>query len=567
MQHYPMFPAREILNLNGVWDFNFIGDAELESLNPANFEFNDLMPVPGAFDCTPTYYCKRGVALYRTTFRLDHTCCNTWIKLDGIGLRGRFWMDGEEIGSTALPYSALEFDCASMAAGPHTFTAAIDNRFDPEKMKLFLPGFDFYAFGGFYRGVSLHTFCEPYGFERVQVRTVDYRTGRVSLRFMFRGDVPEQVSVALRFNTEEDFCQFDLDLVNAAAELEIEVPDFKLWSPESPNLHTVEVITESDRIIERFGIRQVAAGHKIILLNGEPIYLKGFNRHESHPQFGPASPEQLMIEDLQNLKDLNCNFVRGAHYPQDPRFLDLCDRMGMLVWEESLGWGNDAAQMADPEFRQLQEEQTRIMVRHSINHPSVIIWGFLNEFASGTQEGYDICKQLVDTIKAEDNSRLVTFACSHVRNDICHDLVDIIAYNIYPGWIMAADCMDEPPETILPEQKLVVDYFRARVPADKPIMVSEMGCCAVYGQHDRAAAQWTEEFQAEYLEKVIQTVFGTDELCGLTIWQFNDAKSFLRKGANIRCKPFSYNLAGVFDMYRRPKLAAGVVKKLFGGKS
>ena len=88
----------------------------------------------------------------------------------------------------------------------------------------------------------------------------------------------------------------------------------------------------------------------------------------------------------------------------------------------------------------------------------------------------------------------------------------------------------------------------------------------LYGSHDRAAAQWSEEFQAEYLAEVIRQVFASPDLCGLAIWQFNDAKSYLRKGSNIRCKPLAQNLAGVFDQYRRPKLAAETVKKLFAEK-
>ena len=181
----------------------------------------------------------------------------------------------------------------------------------------------------------------------------------------------------------------------------------QLWSPENPHLHTLEVQFGTDRMIERFGIRTVRTGKRCVLLNGKPIYLKGFNRHESHPEFGPATPEQVMIEDLQNLRDLHCNMVRGCHYSQDQRFLDLCDEFGMLVWEESLGWGNSAAQMADPEFRALQEQQTRLMVRNSINHPSGIIWAFLNEQDSSTPEGYAITEQLVRSIKEEDSSRIV----------------------------------------------------------------------------------------------------------------------------------------------------------------
>ncbi len=558
MNIYPLFPERKILNLNGEWDFNFIGDAELVKLDPAGFEFNDLMSVPGAFDSSPAYYCRRGVALYRTGFTLDADCGNALLKLGGLGLRGRFWIDGREAGFTELPYSGIEFETGKLAAGPHVLAAALDNRFYPDKNELFQPFYDFYAFGGFYRGVELQVVPETGSIDRVQVRTLDYRTGKVGVRCLFRGMQPE--TIQYRFDGSGEF-----QSVKMAEEIELTVSDFKIWSPESPALHTIEIKAGEDRIVEMFGIREIKTGNKSLMLNGKPVYLKGFNRHESHPQFGPATPLQVMIEDLQNLKDLNCNFVRGAHYPQDQRFLQLCDRLGIMVWEESLGWGNRPESLADAGFMDLQERQTRLMVRNSINHPSVIIWGFLNEFHSESEEGYELCKRLVRAIKDEDNSRVVTFACNHTQDDICHELVDIIAYNTYPGWI-SNNYELEPPELIKPDREQIIKYFRDRVSADKPIMVSEMGCCAIYGQRDLAKAQWTEEFQAEYLEAVIKDIFSSDDICGLTIWQFTDAKSYLRKGANIRAKPFAQNLAGVFDQYRRRKFAADTVKKLFAEK-
>ena len=565
MKTFPQYPLRKIFQLDGLWDFKFLDDIEIENIDPFLHEFDNIMCVPGAFDCSPDYYCKRGVAIYRTEFNIDADCKNSLLKSGGIGLRGRFWIDNREIGFTNLPYSGIEFAGGHLSAGKHEFYAAIDNRMDPDKMKLFLPAYDFYAFGGFYRSIELHILPDNFYIDRIQVRTADYKKGKVGITFLFKGNVPAEEKVLLRFNTEKDFRQIDLSIIQGRAQIEMSVPDFQLWSVNKPALHTLEVKTVNDYIIESFGIREIKTGNRILLLNGEPVYLKGFNRHESHPGFGPAIPEQLLIEDLQNLKAMNCNFVRGCHYPQDQRFLDLCDRTGLLVWEESLGWGNTAEQMADPEFISLQEQQTRFMVRNSINHPSIIIWAFLNEFHSQTGEGRDICKKLVTTIKKEDSSRLVTFACNHTGDDTCFDLVDIISYNTYPGWI-SNDNIREPVDEIAPDRDKIIKYFRSCIPAGKPILISEMGCCGVYGEHDRAYAQWTEDFQAEYLAEVIKRIFDSAEICGLTIWQLNDAKSYLRKGANIRCKPFALNLAGVFDQYRRPKLAVKVVQTLFRNK-
>ena len=112
-------------------------------------------------------------------------------------------------------------------------------------------------------------------------------------------------------------------------------------------------------------------------------------------------------------------------------------------------------------------------------------------------------------------------------------------------------------------QRKILRALREKFGADKPVIVSEMGTCAIYGQHDAANAQWTEEFQEEYLKSVMETVFAEPDIRGLTIWQMCDAKSFLRQGANIRCKPLALNLAGVFDVYRRPKLAAQTVAEAF----
>ena len=562
IKNYPLYPSRSILNLDGVWDFCFVGDTELEQLDPGGFRFSDVMCVPGAFDCSPDCYGKRGVALYRTEFTLENEMPNALLKLGGLGLRARLWIDGREIGFVKLPYSGVELETGRLSAGKHTLSAALDNRFDPEKMKLFLPYYDFYAFGGFYRSVSLHLLPEAFRIDRVQVRMIDCRTGKVNLRFLFKGDVPETLAAQIRFDTQSAFDAVSLTVRNGAASLDASVPDFRLWSTDAPHLHSLEAKAAGDHIVESFGIREIRADKNRILLNGAPVRLKGFNRHESHPEFGPATPVQVMIEDLQNLRRLNCNFIRGCHYPQDQRFLDLCDRMGFLVWEESLGWGNTAEQMADAEFQDLQERQTRLMVRNSINHPSVIIWAFLNEFQSFSKEGRAICTRLSDAIREEDASRLVTFACSYVRNDICTDLMDIIAYNTYPGWI-TDDAAEDPPSYIRENRDTIIARFRTYNPPDKPILVSEMGCCGLYGQHDRGGAQWSEEFQAEYLEEVIRRVFESPELCGLSIWQFNDAKSYCRTGGNIRCKPLAQNLAGVFDQYRRPKLAAETVRKLF----
>ena len=99
------------------------------------------------------------------------------------------------------------------------------------------------------------------------------------------------------------------------------------------------------------------------------------------------------------------------------------------------------------------------------------------------------------------------------------------------------------------------------------MIVSEIGTCGVYGRHDPAAAQWTEEFEAEYIGDALDAIFATPEICGIAIWQFTDSRSYHRGGAPIRTKPFAENLAGLYDGYRRAKAVVPVVREKFKGKN
>jgi len=546
------------LDLNGFWNFNFIENAAVDT---ENTEYPCWMCVPGTFDSQPDWNCRRGTGFYKREFTLEAPCAGAFLQVDGMGLRGSFAVDGRDIGRSELAYSPLEFALGPLSAGKHVLTAKIDNTLAEVPDQLFQPYYDFYAFGGFYGGVSLKLMSGAFAIDRVQVRTLDYRTGRVRLDLLFHGDAPEDVEAAIGFDggAERTF-----QIRNRR--LELEVPNFRLWSPEEPNLHELTVRIGGELHRETFGIREIRADGKRLVLNGRDLYLLGFNRHDTSGMSGGASPDALMLEDLQNLKRMHGNFIRGSHYTQRERFLDLCDRMGVMVWDEPLGWNNTPEQMSNPDFIAKNQEQIRRMIRTSFNHPSVIIYGFLNECSSDTPEGEALVKLLCETVRAEDSGRLVTFACNRRFTDRAHKYTDIISFNTYPGWI--TDRFDAgPTDDMKPNQDKIIATMREKFGNDKPMIVSEMGTCGIYGQRDAAAAQWTEEFQAEYLQAVMDTVFAEPELRGLTIWQMCDAKSYLRKGQNLRTKPLAQNLAGVFDIYRRPKLAAAVVAEGFAAQA
>ncbi len=562
--------AMEKMDLNGMWEFRLERDTPLEEVRMPDFLPNDRMPVPGCWDTMSHYYNQRGTGCYRRTFELDGDAANAFLDIDGCGLRSRYWVDGREIGFSKLPWSRFTFETGPLKAGRHMLVCAVDSIVDGDRVKLFSNFYDFYPFGGFHHGVSLWVQRSAVELRRVVVRTRDYRNGTVELEAQFAGaGAPSNFTASVAFDTA---AVRDVAFTNLRARLT--VPGFRLWSHRSPNLHTVSVsvptLGAAKPVTTRFGVRQVGTANGRITLNGEPVYLKGVNRHESHYEFGVTTPVQLMYEDIRNLKDLGGNFIRGSHYAQCEAFLDLCDEMGVLVWEESLGWGNGREQLDDPEFCALQEEQTRLMVRNSINHPCVIVSAFLNEPRSGEQSCLRLVNRLVDVIRAEDSGHLVTFACSQTADDISHVNTDIIAYNTYPCWYgdeLTTGSNEEMRENIRRCHARIVKRFRDLYHDGRPIIVSETGVKADYGVRDpRGKAQYTEDFQDEYERLMLEEIFANREIAGIAIWQFTDAKTYTRT-RGLRNRSYGVNTGGLYDLYRRPKLVVETVRELFTAKS
>lgn len=549
------------LSLNGLWDFKLERDRTLEDVALPAFAADAKMTVPGAWDATSHYYNQSGTGCYRTHFTLKEGVVNAFLVIDGCCLRSKYWLDGKEIGFSKLPWSRFEFETGPIAAGEHELVAAVDNVVDNSKVKLFWDFYDFYPSGGFQHGVSLDLQEKAVEIRKVIVRTRDYRTGLVELEVKYAKDGPDDFSADVAF---DGGAARKTEFKGRRARLT--VPAFRLWTPETPNLHTVAV----DGVKARFGVRQVGTAGGRITLNGRPVYLKGVNRHEAHYEFGGTTPVQIMYEDIRNLKDLGGNFIRGAHYAQCEAFLDLCDEMGVLVWEESLGWGNVAKQILDPEFRALQEEETRLMVRNSINHPSIVISAFLNEPDSSMPECKTLVERLVDVVKAEDTGHLVTFACHRCTSDISHEKTDLIAINVYPGWYShppVTGTRDEIRRNLSACYDEVISYFRKKFGDDRPIIISESGVKADYGARDpRGKAQYTEDFQDEYERIMLEEVFTRKDFAGIAIWQFIDAKTYTRRTSGIRGRSYGVNTGGLYDLYRRPKLVVETIRELYRAK-
>jgi len=273
-----------------------------------------------------------------------------------------------------------------------------------------------------------------------------------------------------------------------------------------------------------------------------------------YPQLGPSLPTSQYQADLDLLQlDLHANFVRGAHYPQDGRFLDMCDQRGILVWNEALAWGNQPPVLTNTSFMAAELGTARAMLASAANHPSILLWGFFNEGVSNDPASTPSYAAMAETFRA-DRSRLVTWASNRKRNDLGYKYADVISFNSYPGWY-GGDA-----DSVVPSWEADAAWVASEWPS-KPFIISETGAGGVAGNRSDNLSRWSEEYQALVDGLDAQVAVNSSQIAGLALWQFTDIKvDQLNSSAG---RPGGINNKGVFDQYRRPKLAAQRVAEIF----
>lgn len=479
------------------------------------------------------------------------------IRFRGMGMWTRIFVDGTELRTFALPYSQVEVDVPESALTRRELVVLSCNQFSVERVPLQENFYDFYAYGGIFRSVELHVLPEvSIARARLTPTLPNNVHGVISLKGMTDGALPVLVRA-----DGEIVLQTEVLVAEGRAEFQFTVPGALPWSAESPSLYTVTIETPGDDVSQRIGFRSIETVGGELRINGEPVKLLGYCRHEAHPQYGPALPLQQLVQDLQILKDMGCNFIRGSHYPQDPDFLALCDELGFYVFEESLGWGNRERHFSNPAFCEGQVEQTRLMIEKSFNHPSVIMWGFLNEGASNEAYAVPLYRTLYELCKEEDPTRPATFASMHPFEDLCFAYCDIISINTYPGWYAHDKDETRPLDEIETRIDKIIGQLARTGQNAKPFLISEIGAGAIYGWRDPLNAHWTEDYQSDYLGIVCRRVVSDRRIAGVAIWQFFDCRTY--SSAHAMQRPRAFNNKGSLDEYRRPKLAFHTVKKIF----
>ena len=511
-------------NIDGIWEFAWAEDI------PETPRYASFAAVPGCFDAEGLRFNRRGAGWYRR--KIIVSGARQRLRIGASGLHTVVFLDGRKLDESYLAWSPLTTEFTT-EPGEHELVIRVDNFIQDHP--LFMDRYDFYGFGGIYDHVTLEEIMEQ-EVRTLEVLPLDHTTGEIQLRIETEAPV---LKIAFDGGAEQS--------LENTRELRLKVPDFRVWSPEHPFLHTVRVNERT----EEFGIRTIDWSGPRLKINGEEIKLRGVNRHESHPEFGPATPESLIASELLRIKQAGLNFIRGSHYPQREFLFRMCDRLGLMVWEEPLSWGNQSEDLEAPRFLDTLAQQLELTIRTSFNHPSLLIHGFLNECASETEAGVRAVGRMMEICHRLDPTRPATFAGNRPLQDKCLDLVDIVAMNVYPGWYGEDGISDVPA--------ILEEY--SRLCPGKVKVISEIGAGAICGFHSEApSVPWSEEYQAEYIALVIQSVMSNPQWSGFVLWMFCNANTYtdtVHKTGRPRC----YNNKGLLDEYRRPKLAWNALRK------
>lgn len=541
---------RKIQELEGLWDFTMEGFAKQYRL-----------PVPGCWEQHPDFLAHRGRGTYTQTVTLD---APTPLRLDfkGVSHTAEVYFDGKKIARHYNAFTPFSVIIPEAPAGVHELKVVVDNTFG-EHSALHVPN-DYYTYGGITRPVALEQIASTY---IKQMHITPYQKDgiwqaqiEVRLENLTDNAVHASLTVALAEEQLHTACTLAAKTESTVI-LDAAFPQAKAWSMAAPNLYLAAATLSIDGVavddlIERIGFRTISVRGKEILLNGEPVFLKGFNRHEDYATVGCAVPLQLMVQDMDLMQDLGANAVRTCHYPNDERFLDLCDERGILVWEENHARGLSLERMQNPNFDWQCKDCIDEMVQNHYNHPSIFVWGILNECASETEEGAAKYKAQFDQIKNLDTSRPTTSAtCKHFKDKTLAE-PDVVSFNLYAGWYEDVSIKERKDKE--------VEWIYQAGGADKPIIVSEFGAGAIYGYRDRSMCKWSEERQAQLLGDSLQVYMNDSNICGVFIWLFADCRVTEEEwwAARARC----HNNKGVVDEYRRPKLSYDVVKEWFHKK-
>ncbi len=570
--------GRQTTSLNGTW--NYIVDVQEEGyydyrmtpmrngffinakprhpedLIEYDFDKAETMQIPGDWNTQDQrlFFYEGTVWLKRSFEFHPEAGRRTLLYFGAVNYDAHVYVNGQKAGHHQGGFTPFNYDVTDfLKDGENQVIVKVDNKRHPEDVPTQI--FDWWNYGGITRDVLLvsvaPTYVENY---KLQLdNTPAAKKGQRQISFCAKLNKAEAgQNITLRI-PELKINKQVMTTAEGIARLTLNAKP-QLWSPENPKLYKVEIQLGDETLSDEIGFRTIETRGKQILLNGEPIFLKGISIHEEKPNGGGRANS---TEDAHTLlswaKELGCNYVRLAHYPHNEYAVREAERMGILVWSEipvywTIAWSNPAT-YANAK-RQLSD-----MIARDQNRANVIIWSIANETPHSAKRDAFLGK-LAKHARELDPTRLISMAMEvtgasnyhNILHDNMSDLVDVVSFNQYIGWYR--DVNDASKMTW-------------EIPYDKPVIISEFGGGAKYGLHGPKNQRWTEEFQENLYRENCAMLDKIDGLAGTTPWILKDFRSPRRVLTGIQDY---YNRKGVFSDKGEKKLAFYVLRDWYKTK-
>ena len=343
-------------------------------------------------------------------------------------------------------------------------------------------------------------------------------------------------------------------ITDSVVNINFKINNAQLWSPENPKLYLVKIITNSDTVTDKIGLRTIETSERQVLLNGKPVFLRGICIHEEIPMdIRRAYSKKDALWLLGKAKSLNCNMVRLAHYPHDETMTRMADSLGILVWSEiPVYWTID---FSNKEVFEKARTQLTEMITRDHNRASVIIWSVGNE-TPVNETRTTFMHNLIAAAKQLDGTRIISAALQsnydaeqkiNTINDPLGKYIDLISFNEYLGWYGGL-----PSNAITAKWKTIYN---------KPLFISETGAEALGGFHADSLTRWSEEYQEWYYrEQIAMLKQMPQNFVGVSPWILIDFRSPRR---NNPVYQQGWNNKGLIDHQGKPKKAFYILKEYY----
>ena len=571
--------SRNAVNLSGIWQCKIDSADVGEKENWFNgLSYTRSIAVPGSwneqFEDTRDYM---GTVWYecKTFIPKSWNGQNIFIRVGSANYAAKIWINGTPVGIHEGGHLPFAFNVNNYVKfnAENRITISVENFLKTARVPPGgdgIPGgtgiwskypkanFDFFPYGGLERAVWLLTTPKE-SIQDISVLTnIKNKDGEVVVTVQKTGNIKK--GVATLTGTGKNYT-IGFNFLGDKATVSIKVPDAHFWNTTDPYLYNLNVSLDDDRDQYNLnvGIRTITVTDKQILLNGQPIQLKGFNKHEDFAIFGRGTAQPVMIKDCDLMKWTGANALRTSHYPDDEEQINLADKEGILVMDEIPAVGLYFEGVDLPARQAACKKYIEELVARDKNHPSVIIWSLANEPSSdrskaSLEASVESFKELLVLTKKLDNRPAVIVGAAGAPLEWLA-LSDIVCINRYYGWYSNTGDIKTGATQL---SKELDDLYQK---LKKPILITEFGADAQAGMHATPSEMFTEEYQTEFIKAYLDVAATKDFVAGNYVWVFADFKTsqgVVRFGG--------LNLKGVFTRDRKPKQAAYYLKSRWFGQ-